>query len=121
MQKSGGGSIINIASVNAVRPIPNQGVYAMTKAAVVNMTQAFAKECAAMNIRANAVLPGFTKTAFASALFDDERTYRSIIQMIPMRRHADPEEIAGTVLYLASAAASYTTGAIIPVDGGALA
>ena len=121
MQKSGGGSIINIASVNAVRPIPNQGVYAMTKAAVVNMTQAFAKECAAMNIRANAVLPGFTKTAFASALFDDERTYRSIIQMIPMRRHADPEEIAGTVLYLASAASTYTTGAVIPVDGGALA
>lgn len=98
-----------------------QGVYSMTKAAVVNMSHAVAKECAGMNIRVNAVLPGFTKTTFSGALFEDEKTYQSVIRMIPMQRHAEPEEIAGTVLYLASDASSYTTGTSIAVDGGLLA
>lgn len=120
MQINDGGSIINIASVNAVRPAENQAIYSMTKAAVVNMTQAFAKECANMNIRANAVLPGFTKTTFAGALFEDPDTYASVVKQIPMKRHAEPQEIAGIVLYLASSASSYTTGTAIPIDGGLL-
>lgn len=121
MRDGDGGSIINIASVNAVRPAAMQAVYSMTKAAVVNMTKAFAKECARLNIRVNAVLPGLTQTDFAGALFDNEVAYKSIIRQIPMHRHALPDEISGAVLYLVSDAASYTTGQAIAVEGGLLA
>ena len=82
------------------------------------MTKSFAKECAGLNIRVNALLPGLTKTKFAGALFDNDAMYKMAMQQIPMRRHADPEEMAGTVLYLVSDASSYTTGECIVVDGG---
>ncbi len=118
MRKNGGGSIVNTASVNALRPAMWQGIYSITKAAVVNMTQAFAKECAPHGIRVNALLPGLTKTRFAGALFSQEEIYNEAMKIIPMGRHAEPEEMAGTVLYLVSDAASYTTGACIVVDGG---
>ena len=118
MRESGGGSIINTASVNALRPAPMQGIYSITKGAVVTMTQAFAKECAGLGIRVNALLPGFTKTKFAGALFENEDIYNRAISMIPMRRHAEPDEMAGAVLYLASDASSYVTGQSIVVDGG---
>lgn len=118
MRENGGGAIINNASVNALQPAPMQGIYSITKGAVVNMTKAFAKECAEFDIRVNALLPGFTKTKFAGALFTNEKIYNSVIKRIPMRRHAEPEEMAGAVLYLASNASSYTTGQSIVVDGG---
>ncbi len=118
MREHGGGNIINIASVNALQPGLAQGIYSITKAAVVNMTRAFAKECAALDIRVNAVLPGLTKTDFAGALFEDDTLYQQIVATIPMQRHAAADEIAGTVLYLASSASSYTTGECIVVDGG---
>ena len=82
------------------------------------MTKAFAKECAPFNIRCNALLPGLTKTRFAGALFDNKGIYDEVVKTIPMHRHADPAEMAGAVLYLVSAAASYTTGECIVVDGG---
>jgi NAD(P)-dependent dehydrogenase (short-subunit alcohol dehydrogenase family) len=118
MRESGGGSIVNTASVNALKPGILQGIYSISKAAVVNMTKAFAKECAQDNIRCNALLPGFTKTKFAGALFTNDDIYKEAIRTIPMQRHADPKEMAGTVLYLASDASSYTTGECIVVDGG---
>lgn len=118
MREGGGGSIINTASVNALQPGQLQGIYSISKAAVVNMTKAFAKECAQHNIRCNALLPGFTKTKFAGALFTSDEIYQTAIASIPMQRHADPKEMAGTVLYLASDASSYTTGECIVVDGG---
>jgi NAD(P)-dependent dehydrogenase (short-subunit alcohol dehydrogenase family) len=95
-----------------------QGIYSITKAAIVNMTKAFAKECAPHNIRCNALLPGLTKTKFAGALFADEAIHRAALMQIPMHRHAEPEEMAGTVLYLVSDASSYTTGECVVVDGG---
>lgn len=118
MRDSGGGSIINTASINALQPGFQQGIYSISKAAVVNMTKAFAKECAPLNIRVNALLPGLTKTKFAGALFTDEKMYKMAMAMIPMHRHAEPSEMAGTILYLASDASSYTTGESIVVDGG---
>lgn len=118
MRDNGGGAIVNTASINALQPGPMQGIYSITKAAVVNMTQAFAKECARHNIRVNALLPGMTKTQFAGALFSDEKIYAQAMQTIPMARHAEPEEMAGTVLYLVSDASSYTNGECIVVDGG---
>lgn len=118
MRENGGGSIVNTASINALQPGMGQGIYSITKAAVVNMTQSFAKECAQFGIRVNALLPGLTKTKFAGALFNDEKVYKMAMAMIPMRRHAEPDEMAGTILYLASDASSYTTGECIVVDGG---
>lgn len=118
MRQQGGGAIVNTASINALQPGVGQGIYSITKAAVVNMTKAFAKECAQFNIRVNALLPGLTKTKFAGALFSHEEVYKAAIDHIPMHRHAEPEEMAGTVLYLVSEASSYTTGECVVVDGG---
>ncbi len=115
---NGGGCIINTASINGLQPGFKQGIYSITKAAVINMTKAFAKECAPYDIRVNALLPGLTKTKFAGALFEDEKMHKAAMSVIPMRRHAEPDEMAGTVLYLASDASSYTTGECIVVDGG---
>jgi NAD(P)-dependent dehydrogenase (short-subunit alcohol dehydrogenase family) len=121
MRNHGGGSIINVASINGVSPGAFQGVYSITKAAVINMTKVFAKECAAVGIRCNALLPGLTDTRFASALVSNERILAHALTHIPMGRIAAPQEMAGAVLYLASAASSYTTGTALNVDGGYLA
>ncbi len=120
MAKNGGGSIVNVASINAVCPAPYQAIYSMTKAAMVSMTKAFAKELATWNIRVNALLPGLTKTKFASALIDNKEIYDYALQQIPMKRAAEPEEMAGAVLYLVSNAASFTTGTSLVCDGGNL-
>ena len=122
MAKNGGGSIINVASVNAVIPGDLQGIYSITKAAVVSMTQAFAKECAPLGVRVNALLPGATDTKFAATLLHhpDESFKKRMMAHVPMRRAAEPDEMAGAVLYLASGASSYTTGACLVVDGGYL-
>ena len=118
MREQGGGVIVNTASINALQPGPMQGIYSITKAAVVSMTKAFAKECGPLGIRCNALLPGLTRTKFAGALFSNDDIYQQAIQAIPMGRHAEPREMAGTVLYLVSDASSYTNGECIVVDGG---
>lgn len=120
MAKNGGGSIINVASVNGAIPAAMQGIYSITKAAVLSMTRAFAKECAPQGVRVNAILPGATDTKFAAALVQNPAILKMALQHIPMNRVAQPEEIVGAILYLASPAASYTTGAEINVDGGYL-
>lgn len=121
MREQGGGVILNTASVNGVTPGDKQGIYSITKAAVISMTKAFAKECGPHNIRVNALLPGLTDTKFASALTSNDKVLNMALAMIPLKRVAQPEEMAGTVLYLVSDASSYTTGACINVDGGLLA
>ncbi|MDH3895653.1 MAG: SDR family oxidoreductase, partial [Chromatiales bacterium] len=121
MRDSGGGAIVNVASVNGVSPGPLQGIYSITKAAVINMTQAFAKECGQHNIRVNALLPGLTRTKFASALTENEKARDYYLEKVPLRRVAEPSEMAGAVLFLASDASSYATGSCITVDGGYLA
>jgi NAD(P)-dependent dehydrogenase (short-subunit alcohol dehydrogenase family) len=121
MKDKGGGAIVNIASVNARRSAPNQGIYSMTKAGIVNMTEGMAKEMAAHGIRVNAVLPGLTDTKFASALTGDPKLLAMMTRLIPQGRVAQPSEIAPAVLFLCSPAASYVTGISLAVDGGYLA
>ena len=121
MAESGGGSIVNVASINGVSPAPMQGIYSITKAGVIAMTKAWAKELAPRDIRVNALLPGLTETRFAAALIDNRKIYERAMMRIPMQRHAQPREMAGAVLYLVSDAASYTTGTTIVCDGGVLA
>jgi NAD(P)-dependent dehydrogenase (short-subunit alcohol dehydrogenase family) len=121
MREQGGGAIVNVASVNGVRPMDGQLVYSMTKAAIINMTQGFAKEYGRFKIRVNALLPGVTETKFASALHEDARTRAIVEKMLPLGRIAQPGEMAAAVLYLVSDGASYTTGSCVTVDGGWLA
>jgi len=121
MAKAGGGAIVNVASVNAKRPAFGQGIYSMTKAGIVNLTEGFAKELAAQGIRVNAVLPGLTDTRFASAITGNPKLMDLMRQLIPQGRAAQPAEIAPAVLFLLSDAASYVTGTTLTVDGGYLA
>lgn len=120
MKKSGGGAIVNVASVNGLIPGDFQGIYSVTKAAVISMTKTFAKECAEFNIRVNAIVPGATDTQFAATLVDNPKILKQMMAHVPMNRVAEPQEMAGAVLYLVSDSASYTTGTCINIDGGYL-
>lgn len=120
MVLTGGGSIINTASIDGIRMGAMRGIYSISKAAVIAMTKAFAKELAPHKIRVNAILPGLVDTYMSRALFDDIPTYIEIMKTVPMARHADPRELASAALYFASDSSTYTTGAILAVDGGAL-
>jgi len=121
MQKAGGGVIVNVASVGGVRPERFLGIYSITKAGIIAMTQSFAKELASSHIRVNAILPGYTETKFSAAFTQNPDILKMVLLTIPMGRIAKPEEMAGAVLYLVSDAASYTTGICLAVDGGVLA
>ncbi|MFQ6392800.1 SDR family NAD(P)-dependent oxidoreductase [Nocardia sp. KC 131] len=115
MAAAGGGSIINISSIGAVRPSPPEAMYAAAKNGLNALTMAFAQEYAP-TVRVNCVMPGGFATDMAENW--DEEFVEKIIDRLPAGRLGRPEEIAGLVTHLASAAAGYTTGAIIPVDGG---
>jgi NAD(P)-dependent dehydrogenase (short-subunit alcohol dehydrogenase family) len=121
MAAKGGGSIINVASIAAISPGPFQVVYSMTKAAVVNMTQGFAKELGPQGVRVNAIAPGVVETKFAAALVENPEIIEAYNAATPLRRHAQPNEMVGAALYLASEASSYTTGTTLVLDGGATA
>ena len=95
MRTGGGGSIINIASVNAIRPGPLQGIYSITKGAVLNMTKAFARECGPEGIRCNAILPGLIRTKFAGTLISDEQQLQHYVGSNPLRRVGEPQDLAG--------------------------
>jgi NAD(P)-dependent dehydrogenase (short-subunit alcohol dehydrogenase family) len=117
----GKGAIVNVASVNAFRPMDGQAVYSMTKAAIVNMTQALAREWARQGVRVNALVPGLVETRFAAAIHQNDKLRAAMERLVPMGRIAQPEEMAGAVVYLVSDAASYTTGSCLTSDGGWLA
>jgi NAD(P)-dependent dehydrogenase (short-subunit alcohol dehydrogenase family) len=121
MIRAGGGVIINIASIEGIRPGTDRAIYSMTKAALISMTRSLARELSASSIRVNAILPGLIATEMSRTLMDDPQMYAQIVGGIPMHRHATPEEVANAALFLATDASSYTTGALIPVDGGVLA
>ncbi|RBP41303.1 3-oxoacyl-[acyl-carrier-protein] reductase [Roseimicrobium gellanilyticum] len=112
------GRIINISSLSALMSPAGQANYAAAKSGMVGLTQSFAKEVARAGITVNAVCPGYVETDALSAMTDDQK--RAAIQRIPMRRLGRPEEVAAAVLFLASAQASYITGATLKIDGGIL-
>jgi len=118
MMQKGGGSIVNVSSVGAFAANPMQGIYGITKAGMVNMTKTFAQELALANVRVNAICPGLTATKFSEVLIQTKEIYDVALQRIPVKRHAEPSEIVGAALYLASDASSYVTGSCITVDGG---
>lgn len=121
MIAQGKGAIVNVASVNAFRPMDGQAVYSMTKAAIVNMTQGLAREWGRQGVRVNALAPGLVETKFAAAVHSDPKQRAIAEGLTPLGRIAKPAEIAGAALYLVSDAASFTTGSCLTVDGGWLA
>ena len=120
MQARGGGAVINVASIAGIKPETGMGVYAVSKAGVLMLTQVLAVELAPANIRVNAVAPGYVKTKFSSVIWQNPHVYAAVKARIPQGRMAEPEELTGVMLYLASDAASFTTGAVFTVDGGHL-
>ncbi len=116
--RSAPGSIVNVASVAGLEAAPLQGAYGMTKAAVLSMTKTLAFELASSRIRVNAVAPGLVHTRFAAALTENETVLAEVLRKTPLGRYAEPDEVAGAALFLASDAASYVTGHTLAVDGG---
>jgi NAD(P)-dependent dehydrogenase (short-subunit alcohol dehydrogenase family) len=118
IRRDAAGSIVNVTSIAGLRAAPLQGVYGMTKAAVISMTQTLAQELGGSRIRVNAIAPGLVDTRFAGALMHNDDLRKQIVARTALGRHAQPDEIAGAALYLASDASSYVTGAVLVVDGG---
>lgn len=119
MKRSGGGSIVNMASILGAVGFAGSAAYVAAKHGVIGLTQASAIEYATENIRVNAVGPGFIKTPLLKALPED--SLGGIAALHPMNRLGSPEEVAALVLFLASSASSFITGSYYPVDGGYLA
>jgi NAD(P)-dependent dehydrogenase (short-subunit alcohol dehydrogenase family) len=118
MKAQGGGKIVNIASVNGIRPGRMQGIYSITKAAVINLTQTLAIELSDANIQVNAIAPGLVQTRFAQAIWENETLREGIVDRTPAGRIGQPNDIAGMALYLAAPASDWTTGQVFVVDGG---
>jgi NAD(P)-dependent dehydrogenase (short-subunit alcohol dehydrogenase family) len=112
------GAIINVASVAALLAARMQGVYGMTKAAVVSMTRTLAAELGPSGIRVNAIAPGLVETRLSAAIVQTPELVDQVVGRTPLGRYAQPEEIAGAALFLASDAASFVTGHTLVVDGG---
>lgn len=117
MKEKGGGKIINVSSVAGITPdiLP---VYSISKAGVIMATKVMAQQWAIFNIRVNAIAPGLTKTKFSEALWSNQDILNVAMSRTPLGRPADPEEMVGAVIYLASDASSYVTGQILAIDGG---
>jgi NAD(P)-dependent dehydrogenase (short-subunit alcohol dehydrogenase family) len=121
MKEHGGGKIINVSSIAGFRHEPNVGVYAISKTAVIMATKIMAQEWAKYNIRVNAIAPGHMHTRLGDSIFEVVPEYKEkFLQSVPMGRIGNPNEIVGAMIYLASDASSYVTGATIIVDGGML-
>jgi len=118
MRANGGGKIINIASVNGLRPGSMQGIYSITKAGVINLTQTLAMELAGDNIQVNAIAPGLIQTKFARAIWEVDYLVNPIIERTPAKRLGQPDDIAGMVVYLAAPASNFATGQVYVIDGG---
>jgi len=118
MAKRGGGSIINIASVEGLKPSPMMSIYSVSKAALIMLTQSQAREWGANGIRSNAICPGLIKTKFSAALWQNEQILEHFVSQTPAGRMAQPEEMVGLALFLASGASSFSTGGVFTADGG---
>ena len=118
MKERKGGSIINIASVEGMKPSNGLSLYSVSKSALIMLTQSQASEWGKYGIRSNAICPGLIKTKFSQALWSNDALMQQVNNHLPLRRAAATSELSGLAVYLASEAASYTTGAVMNADGG---
>ncbi len=117
MKEKGGGKIINVASVAGISPdiLP---IYSISKAGVIMATKVMAQQWAVYNIRVNAIAPSLTKTKFSEPLWSNQDILNIAMSRTPLGRPAEPEDMVGAVIYLASDASSYVTGQVLAIDGG---
>ena len=118
MQALGGGKIINVASIAGLRPAPGMGLYGISKAAVILLTQQLAMELGPAHIMVNAIAPGVIRTRFSQILWQTPGLSDSILGRMPLGRFGEPQDVAELALFLASPASDYVTGAVFVVDGG---
>ena len=118
MKSRGGGSIINISSIGGIRPEPGLGIYSVSKASLISLTKVFAKEWGEDNIRVNVICPGLVKTKFSEALWSNDKIVNMMMKMQPLKWVAEPEDMGGLALFLASDASKYVTGGVYTADGG---
>lgn len=118
MKSRGGGSVINISSIEGITPGAGLGLYSVSKASLIALTKVLAKEWGIDRIRANVICPGLVKTKFSEALTGNEKILRHVMAKQALPQLAEPEDIAGLALFLASDASSFCTGAVYTADGG---
>lgn len=118
MRENGGGKIVNVASIVGLNPGQFQGIYSVTKAAVISLTKTLAMELGSDNIQVNAIAPGLVQTKFAQALWGNEDLMEQVLAKTPVGRIGQPVDIAGLALFLASNASDFTTGSVFVADGG---
>jgi NAD(P)-dependent dehydrogenase (short-subunit alcohol dehydrogenase family) len=115
---AGGGVILNISSIGAITPDAGLGIYSVSKAALVSLTQVLAKEWGKDNVRANAICPGLIRTDFSSALWKNEKILEHMMTRQAIQTLGEPEDIAGLALFLCSDAGRFCTGGVYMADGG---
>ena len=118
MKAQGAGKIINMASIAGINPGPMMGIYSTSKAAIIMLTKVLAAELAVDNIQVNAIAPGFIRTRFSAALWQNPVLNRAIERATPAGRIAEADEVTGAALYLAADASGFCTGSVLVVDGG---
>lgn len=115
------GAIVNVGSINSFTAPVGSGAYPVSKGAIAQFTRGLASELAPDGVRVNAIAPGIIATAMTEVTTADPRRLDAFLAHVPMKRVGQPEELIGPVVFLCSDAASYVTGAVLPVDGGYLA
>ncbi len=118
MKSRGGGSVVNISSIEGITPGQGLGLYSVSKAALIQLTKVLAREWGPDSIRANAICPGLIETKFSEALTSNEKILKMVMMKQALPMLAQPEDIAGLALFLASDASKFVTGAAISADGG---
>jgi NAD(P)-dependent dehydrogenase (short-subunit alcohol dehydrogenase family) len=118
MEAQGSGKIINVVSITGLRPSPAMGLYGISKAALIMLTQQLAMELGPANIQVNAIAPGVIQTRFSQVLWQTPQIAGTILARTPLGRFGEPEDVAGLALFLASSASDFVTGAVLVVDGG---
>jgi dehydrogenase/reductase SDR family member 4 len=118
IERKGGGSIINIASVSGLRPQPGGLLYSFTKAGLIMMTRSWAQEFGPHGVRVNALAPGLIQTDFSEYFWKDDVRRKTMEAQQSIRRLGQPEDVAGLALHLASDESNFITGQVFVIDGG---